>query len=311
MRYNEAGDTGVELSAIALGGHEYLPEGPMRGFNEDFEAAVEPGVAFEGYGGERRRELVRTALEAGLTLFDATIDAEKEALGRNLDDLDADDALVQTRPAGMCYGYDECNRSMTDYDALRGEVERILDLLRRDRIDFLNLGFEAESLDHDPGFLDALGGNVARLKEEGLIGYADADCLSNPIEDREETYLRAIQSGAFDVVNTNFNFADDWPAERVFSAAADAGMGVVTREAFLKGSLFEMAAEAGVDADRAARAAIRWVLDHDAVTTVIVGADTAAQFESNLRALDREFDARDGDVLDDLRATAAYEEYVD
>ena len=43
MLYKKLGDTGVELSIIAMGGHEYLPNGKSRGFNEDSRRAVTPG----------------------------------------------------------------------------------------------------------------------------------------------------------------------------------------------------------------------------------------------------------------------------
>lgn len=305
MRYNEVGDTGVEVSAVALGGHEYLPGGGMRGFDEDFAAAVEPGVNFEGFGGEQRRAVVETALDRGVTLFDATIDSEKEALGRNLAELDAhDEVRVQTRPAGMCYGYDEYNATMTDYDALRAEVERVLDLLRRDALDFLNLGFQGEALDHDPDFLSKLAANADDLKAAGLIECANCDTFAGPA-----VYRRAIESGGFDVVNGNFNFADD-ALSAVFDAAADAGMGVCTREAFCKGALFGMAEEAGVAPDRAAAAAIRWNLSHESVTTVIAGAATAAECANTVEAAESAFDGADEAVLEDLRATDAYETYV-
>ena len=36
MQFNQLAGTDVRLSRVALGGHEYLPNGNSRGFNEDF-----------------------------------------------------------------------------------------------------------------------------------------------------------------------------------------------------------------------------------------------------------------------------------
>jgi hypothetical protein len=36
MIYKKIGSTDVEISIFAMGGHEYLPDGLSRGFNEDF-----------------------------------------------------------------------------------------------------------------------------------------------------------------------------------------------------------------------------------------------------------------------------------
>lgn len=48
MIYREVGTTGVEMSIFALGGHEYLPDGRSRGFNEDPRLATRPGYIFDG-----------------------------------------------------------------------------------------------------------------------------------------------------------------------------------------------------------------------------------------------------------------------
>jgi len=45
----------------------------------------------------------------------------------------------------------------------------------------------------------------------------------------------------------NFNVAGHQGTGRVLKEAAKQGMGVVAREAFMKGSLFEMAKEAGIE----------------------------------------------------------------
>lgn len=89
-------------------------------------------------------------------------------------------------------------------------------------------------------------------------------------------------------------------------------VGVVTRAVFMKGGLFQMADEAGIeDYDRVARASIRWCLDHDAVTSVLVGVETPDQLERNLSALDADgLTAEDESVIEQLRATDAFAERV-
>ena len=82
MLYNKLGNTDVELSIIGLGGHEFLPNGSSRGFNEDSKRAVTPGEIFDGFGGRKRRAVLAAALDNGINFFDATMDSEKEALGR-------------------------------------------------------------------------------------------------------------------------------------------------------------------------------------------------------------------------------------
>jgi len=271
------GRAGFDVSVLGLGGHEFLPNGASRGFNEDYVKATTAGYVWPGFGGDGRRAVVAAAYEAGITYFDATIDAEKEALGRNLLELALPGPVViQTRPEGMCYRNnpeDEWNWRLVDPGLLRAEVRRLLGLIRRDRVDVLNLGFDRASLERDPAFLEKLAGNVRALKAEGLIRCASADTFAG-----EAAYLAAIATGAFDSLFINFNLGNDGAVRRVLPAAARAGMAVVAREAFMKTALFAMGREAGItDGDVLARVAVRWILAHPAVTLVVVGIDRPSQ----------------------------------
>ncbi|MEO2002889.1 MAG: hypothetical protein ABGY41_02180, partial [Candidatus Poribacteria bacterium] len=82
MLYRPLG--GISVSALALGGHEYLTDGRSRGFNEDRGDATKAGYIGEGYGGPGRRETLQEAYRLGINFLDVTIDPEQEAVGRNL-----------------------------------------------------------------------------------------------------------------------------------------------------------------------------------------------------------------------------------
>jgi aryl-alcohol dehydrogenase-like predicted oxidoreductase len=276
------GRTGIQLSQLALGGHEYLPDGRSRGFNEDFRQAVTPGYIGSGYGGPKRKQVLAEAYELGINLFDVTIDSEKEALGRNLSEMPPPyEVFVQTRPEGMCYSYDHQNRKLLDYGLLRAEVERELKLLRREAIDFLNIGLLAWSIDSDPDYLSKLADNLCRLKREGLIRFAVADSFSG-----ERLYLAMLRCGAFDAINADLNFADAGPLQALLPMARLAGAGVIVREAFFKGALFRIAASIGIE-DKAAlaRIALKWVALHQP-DCIIVGVDDASQLRANARTVE-------------------------
>lgn len=310
MEYRELGKTGLWLSRLGLGGHEFLRDGSSRGFNEDYRRATTVGVLFEGFGGEKRRSVVRAAHEAGINFFDLTIDSEKEAFARNIsEEPPPRDIYVQTRPEGMVYTNnpdDEFNWRMARYDLLEAEARRAIAVLGRERIDFYNFGFLSPALDNDPEYLGKISVNIRRLKDAGLIRFACADTFSG-----EEMYLKQIGTGAFDAIFVNFNFANDGPARRVLPECAARGMGVFCREAFMKGALFRMGEEAGIgDRDLLARIAVKWVLAHRGVTTLVLGMELPGHIANALRALDdQKLSADESRALAAVKSTRAYGEY--
>ena len=307
MRYKKLGQTGIEVSILSMGGHEYLPDGRSRGFNEDFNLAVRPGYIFEGFGADRRKNNLSIAFEHGINLFDVTQDSEKEALGRNLKEISPPhEIFIQTRPEGMVYTYDLHNRKMAKYELLKAEVQRSLKLLMRDHLDFLNIAFMQSALDHDSEYLDKIKTNVERLKKEGLIRFVCADTFSG-----EDTYLSQIESHAFDAVYINFNFADYGAIRKVFSSAIEKKIGVISREAFMKGQLFNMAGEIGFsDRSKLAQIALKWNLSHEAVTTVVVGTNNPEHLKKNLSVFDNlKLSDEDFNIIEKIKNSKIYKTY--
>lgn len=272
---------GPELSVLALGGHEYLPDGRSRGFNEDRALATSPSHISPGYGGSARLELLKSAYEFGINVFDVTMDSEKDALRRNLKDAPPPyEIYVLTRPEGMCYGYDVNNRKLLDMPLLRAEVQRTLRVLGREAVDLLNIGLLDGSVRHDPDYMDKLAQNVKQLKREGLIRYAVADSHSG-----EKLYLQMLQTHVFDAVNLDLNFGAVGGLNSVVPSARADGLHVIAREAMLKGALFGIGATIGIE-DRAllARIAMKWLGAHQP-DCIIIGAESAAQLRQNVEAL--------------------------
>ncbi|MFC7396389.1 hypothetical protein ACFQU1_04165 [Chelatococcus sp. GCM10030263] len=307
MRYVPFGKTGIEVSQIALGGHEYLGDGRSRGFNEDMAKAVTPGFIAPGFGGPRRREVLKAAYDLGINYFDVTIDSEKEALGRNLAEMPPPfPVYVQTRPEGMCYGYDPGNRKMLDFALMRAEVVRSLGLLRRETIDFLNIGLLKHSIDETPDYLPRLADNLARLRREGLIRFAVADSFSG-----ERLYLAELNSGAFDAVNLDLSLGEQAGLRAVVPRARELGLGVIAREVFFKSELFTIGDSIGLtDRARLAAAALAWVV-HQRPDTIIVGVDNAEQLRANVvTALDGTR-APDAEIIARLDASEGFRTYAD
>jgi aryl-alcohol dehydrogenase-like predicted oxidoreductase len=309
MRYKTVAniETSIDVSVIGLGGHEFLPDGRSRGFNDNFALATEPGYIFEGFGKTERRTLFTSALEQGINFFDVTQDSEKEALGRNIKEVSLPfDIYIQTRPEGMVYTYDKNNVKMADLALLRTEVQRILTLIGRDYLDFLNVAFMQSALNNDFDYLDKIAYNIETLKKEGLIRFATADTFSG-----EKTYLRQIESGIFDSLFINFNLADCGAERHVLPTAARDGIAFIAREPFMKGTLFKMGEEAGYsDRGLLARTALSWCLSFEEITSVVMGVSNEQQLLDNLTVLASPgVNEEENAIIEALKQTEAYNTY--
>jgi aryl-alcohol dehydrogenase-like predicted oxidoreductase len=285
MRYNALGTSGLRLSVIGLGGHEFLPDGRVKAMGEDFYQAVKPGAIWDGFGGDQRRQMLQIAYDAGINFFDLTMDSEKEAFGRNLRELPPPyPVYVQTRPEGMVYNNDPDDKDkekLLDYGLLRAEAERTCGLVQRERIDSYNFGLFPPAVQSRPGYVQKLAKNVERLKQEGLIRFACADTLSG-----EDISLEMIETGSFDAIFTNFSVVNDAPLSRVIPAARMRGMGIFLREVFLKGRLFALGEAAGLsDRSALAQAALRWVLSQEVGAVVVLGVAKPEYLVANLEAV--------------------------
>ncbi len=305
MQFRTLGKTGVRVSAISLGGHEFFPNGAVKGFAQGGDATRRPDYIDPGFATPERRALVNKAIEVGINYFDATIDPEVAALNATLPPPQSSPTLmVQCRPQGMCYHYEKGNRGLTDLSRLRPEVERLIALSGRPKLDVLNFGIESPALEDDPKFLDHVARNIAALKSAGLIRFAACDTVNSG----ESYYTRMMRCGCFDVMWINFGPLWPFPAEKLFPLARELGVAIVTREAFVKGHLFRVAESAALAIDRPTLAgvAIRWILNHPEISTMVLGVRTAKEFESNLEASEAPLSATDTQILAQLRAHPAF-----
>lgn len=307
MESRAFGRTGMRLSVLGFG------------------CGAVGGLMVRGDPADQERTVAR-ALAAGVNYFDTAVlygnGASEQNLGRILQKLKADDAVVGTKvrvPPGQSIA-----------ETVTTSLEASLTRLRRDRVDIFHLhnpitqagGGSSLSVGQ---VLDEVVPAFERLRQQGKIRFLGITALGDTA-----ALHRVLDAGSFDSAQVVFNMlnpsaAEDlpqnYPAQdygRLFDSTKAAGVGVVAIRVLAGGALSGSAERHPIagpapepigsamsyeaDVSRARRllalvedgfaaslseAATRFALSHGATGTLLVGMATAQQFEDALAAVEK------------------------
>lgn len=300
MRYRRLGRTGLEVSELGygawgIGGSQWL------GAQDDeslkaLHTAIDEGLNFIdtalAYGKGHSEQLVgQVVRERSETVYVATKVPPKNQRWPAPDDARADDAFPG--------------------EWVRRCTERSLQNLALDRIDVQQLHVWNDRWVGQGDWLEA----VQALKDEGKIG-----AFGVSINDHQPANaLALISTGVVDSVQVIFNVFDQSPEDALLEACREHDVGVIVRVPFDEGALtgtvtpdtefpegdfrehyfrdgrrqevFDrteaIVSDLGVQRDELAEIALRYVLSHDAVSTVIPGMRSVRNVQRNLAAAGR------------------------
>lgn len=279
MDYRKLGKGGFRVSVVSMG---------------TVSLGMKYGIKVPGEFGQPDKtdaiRLLRQAADAGINLFDTAPAYGKserllgQALGRRSDCHFATKVSIPKGDDGSLMHPKDLRQS------IMASLERSLDALRREVLDIVQIhNATAEALEQ---------GDVAEVlqkgKKQGIIRLLGASVYT------EEEALAVVEAGCFDVLQIAYNLLDQRMAREVFPAAAEAGLGIIVRSAFLKGALTAKAqwlptelAELRLAAERARdvlagswqslpEMALRFCLSAPQVSTVLVGARTLEELRQAL-----------------------------
>jgi aryl-alcohol dehydrogenase-like predicted oxidoreductase len=287
MKVRLLGNTKLQVSEIGLGAWQLGEDRAWRGPDEDeslriVDEALRLGCTFidtaPGYAHGRSEALIGRALE-----------------GRR------DAALLCTK-----FGHSADGRTDFAADSIRGSLEESLVRLRTDHVDVLLMHSPSDHALRDPAAPQFRA--LEELKSEGLVRAYGISLDQDTNEELDE----AAASGA-DVIEVRFNVLHQEPLPAI-ERAADRGLGIVVKVPLESGWLSgrytrestfgDVRRRWSVDGIQAratlvdeiatlvppgtplAQAALRFLLAHETVSTVIPGACTLDQLRENVAAAD-------------------------
>ncbi|MFE0477729.1 aldo/keto reductase [Streptomyces sp. NPDC058947] len=306
MRYRELGRSGLSVSEIGYGAWG-IGESAWVGATED----------------ESVRALHR-ALDLGVNLVDTArgYGESERIVGRVVRERAGDEILVATKvpPLNRLWpapdGIDPAEAFPGEH--IRHSLETSLRASGLDHFDIVQFHVWNDEWVGRGDWLET----VEALKREGSIRLFGVS-----INDHQpDNALRLVRSGTVDTVQVIYNIFDQAPAERLFPACLEHGVGVIVRVALDEGGLTgritagstfpegdfrnryfrddrpaeverrvaAIRADLGIEADDMAETALRFVLSAPAVSTVIPGMRSVRNVERNTAV-------SDGRLLDDDR----------
>lgn len=267
-------------------------------------------VGGSGYGptrDEESLEALETAWRAGVNFFD-TADTygqghSEDLIARFLKGKPRHEIFVATK-VGWDF-YHGGTRKNFDPQYVRFACEQSLKRLEAEALDLYQLHNPSEELIRSGSALDVM----AALKQEGKVRFIGVSIH------KESEALVVLEDGRADTLQLAFNLLDQRMADRIFKLAKEKGVGIIVREPLACGLLsgkykpghefhkedhrrrwtseqlkLELAKidrlRSVVATDRLSLAvtSLEFVLDFDAVSTVIPGAKTKTQVLENLSA---------------------------
>jgi aryl-alcohol dehydrogenase-like predicted oxidoreductase len=194
MEKRQLGKTDMQVSVLGFGGAE---------------------IGFEGATDETVERLLKSALDAGLNVIDTgeCYHGSEELIGKAVSDRRADYYLFTKcgHPRGV--GSEDWSPS-----SLLESIERSLRRLKTERLDLIQLHSCSESVLRKGDAIAAL--QTARAKGHArYLGYSGDSIAAR----------YAVECGAFDVLQTSINIADQEAIELTLPLAREKQMGVIAK----------------------------------------------------------------------------------
>ena len=280
LKYRVLGRTGLKVSELGFGGHEYrrpLPStlGRWGEIDEEKFTQTQP----------TRNRLIKEAIDAGVNFFDATQPEETKSLGLALKELgvknDIHVAIMILTPFSKMMD----NLRSEWRRIIRDDVEKTLKLLQADYADLLNMHMPERN--YSPQRLGVALEVLKELKEEGKIGFIGASS-------HQPRFLGEVMRkyDCFDSVMIRYNYHLQEVRNVIFPLAKTLEVGVVVMKPIawpyygIPFTRFD--AGKGEGSYTPIQHSLRWILNSSEVSTVVPGMNSREELEENVGAINKE-----------------------
>ena len=168
----------------------------------------------------------------------------------------------------------------TGADAGRKQIDDSFRLLRRDRIDLIQV--------HNLVDVDTQLATLQQMKRDGRIRYVG---VTSSRDSAHADLVKQIERGTLDFVQVNYSLTERAAENTVLPAAAAHRVAVLVNRPYSKSGLFDRvqgrplpAIAAEIGATSWAQFALKWIISHPAVTCAIPGTNNPKHMLDNIEA---------------------------
>ncbi|MBS7634687.1 aldo/keto reductase [Candidatus Bathyarchaeota archaeon] len=283
MKYRVLGRTGLMVSELGLGGHEYRRPLPTT-LSKWGEIDMEKFVATQ----PMRNEIVKGAIGAGINYFDVTHMEEVMSLGNALKSLGIEREKICIA-AMIVFPFRKMGENPRSKwaDVIKDEMERILNTLHAKYVDVFNLHFPENNYSREK--FSVFMSIVAEAKEEGKVRWVG-------VSSHEPQFLAELirKYDCFDVVMVRYNYYLQEARDVLFPLCRAMEIGVIAMKPFCwpyYGIPFmKFGPVKGEEGSpyTPAQLCLKWILKSPEISTIVLSMNSLNELEENLDAISKE-----------------------
>jgi aryl-alcohol dehydrogenase-like predicted oxidoreductase len=282
MKYRTLGRTGLKVSELGLGGHEYRRPLPT---TFDHWGEIDDQKFMNGQSA--RNILIKNAIDSGISYFDATQTEEAKSLGIALKELGLRDRVHIA--AMMISPFKKLSKTQESKwrEVVLEEVEDRLKLLQTDYIEIFNIHVPEENYSRSK--LQITLQALQEMKSRKKIGWIGASS-------HEPSFLAEIirKYDCFDSITVRYNYHLQEARETLFPLCKALDVGVAVMKPFswpyygIPFFRFGPHVEDRSSDSTPAQVSLRWILKNHEVSTIVPGTNTIDELRENVAAITKE-----------------------